>query len=248
MAGPVVAAKEVSFSYNGNKVLTEVNFTVESGDFVSVIGPNGGGKTTLAKLMLGLLLPDSGTIEIMGKAPAKVRTRMGYVPQYSNFDTQFPVSVLDVVLMGKMTGGIGFYSRTEKQEASMSLEYVGLGGFEKHSFAELSGGQRQRVLIARALAGSPDILLLDEPTASVDTSVEDKLKTLLDRLRTHLTILMITHDLGFVSEQINKVICVNREVRIHESKKVTPEMIESLYGSPVHFVDHTTHLGACKHD
>ena len=248
MDTPVIEVTDVSFSYNGGKVLTDVNFSVNSGDFASVIGPNGGGKTTLAKLLLGLLIPDEGSIRIMGKVPAKIRTRIGYVPQYSNFDTRFPVSVLDVVLMGKMQGGIGFYSRREKREASESLEYVGLEGFEKRSFAELSGGQRQRVLIARALASSPDILLLDEPTASVDTSVEDKLKTLLDKLRTHLTILMITHDLGFVSEQINKVICVNREVHIHEAKKVTPEMIETLYGSPVQFVDHTTHLGACSHD
>jgi len=245
MKDEMISVSNVSFSYNGGKVLTDASFSVGSGDFVSIIGPNGGGKTTLAKLLLGLIVPDTGTIEIMGKSPAKSRTEIGYVPQYSNFDIKFPVSVLDVVLMGKLKKGIGFYGRKDKEESSQALEDVNLTGFEKRSFAELSGGQRQRVLIARALVSSPKILLLDEPTASVDTSVEDKLRSLLDKFRSYLTILMITHDLGFVSDQINKIICVNRNVHIHESRKVTPKMIESLYGSTVHLVDHHSHPGAC---
>ncbi len=236
------------FSYNGSKVLTGVSFTIEEGDFVSVIGPNGGGKTTLAKLILGLLDPDSGNIEVLGTTPARARTALGYVPQFSRFDRQFPASVLDVVLMGKLEKRIGFYSREDKRQASRALEEVNLPGFENRPLSELSGGQQQRVLIARALAGRPKILLLDEPTASVDTSVEGKLKELLDELRKSLTILMITHDLGFVSQSVNKIVCVNRTVKLHESREVTPEMIEDLYGAPVHLVDHESRAGACPDD
>jgi zinc transport system ATP-binding protein len=156
--------------------------------------------------------------------------------------------VLDVVLMGKLRKRIGFYSQGDKEAASRALEAVQLPGFEHRSFSELSGGQQQRVLIARALAGEPKILLLDEPTASVDTSVEGKLKELLDSFRSYLTILMITHDLGFVSQNVNKIICVNRSVNLHESREVTPDMIEELYGAPVHLVDHTSHAGACPDD
>ncbi len=248
MSERIIDVRNLWFSYENETILRKVNIGVDSGDFVSIIGPNGGGKTTLAKIILGLLHPDSGEVLLFGQSPGKVRTRIGYVPQYSNFDTRFPVSVMDVVLMGKMTRAIGFYTSRDKSDALHALSDVGLEGFERRPFPELSGGQRQRVLIARALCGSPDILLLDEPTASVDTAVEDKLKTVLTALHDRLTILMITHDLGFVSDQINKIICVNKQVHIHESKKVTPAMIEELYGSDVHYVDHTSSLGACPDD
>jgi zinc transport system ATP-binding protein len=240
MDDEVIRFEHVHFSYNGTEVLTDVGFVIHAGDFVSIIGPNGGGKTTLAKLILGLVHPDTGRIEVFGRPPVQGRKRIGYIPQYSEFDHQFPVTVLDVVLMGRLTRGIGFYSKEDRKAAVKALEEVDLGGMEQRSFADLSGGQRQRVLIARALAGDPEILLMDEPTSSVDTAVEGRIRELLENLRRELTILLITHDLGFVSSCVNKLVCVNRKVHLHKSRKITPELIEELYGAPMQMIDHTS--------
>lgn len=246
MSGIVVFSK-VSFAYAEKQVITDADFTIDRGDFVSIIGPNGGGKTTLAKLMLGLLRARSGTVEVFGKNPAQSRERMGYVPQYARFDDLFPVTVMDVVLMGRLRKVAGFYSRKDRAAAMEALSETGMEETAKKTFAGLSGGQRQRVLIARALAGKPDLLLMDEPTSYVDSAAEVKLKDLLVCLHERITIIVITHDLGFVSTSINKIVCVNEKVKLHESKEVTPEMIRTLYGAPVDFVDHTTNACECAH-
>ncbi len=244
----IISFSGVDFSYNGAQVLEGVSFGIERGDFATVIGPNGGGKTTLAKLLLGLLEPDQGRISVLGESPERASRRIGYVPQYSQFDPQFPITVLDVVLMGRLSKPIGFYSRNDKKAAEEALGDVNLAGFGHRSFAELSGGQRQRVLVARALAGNPEVLLMDEPTSSVDTSVEEKLKEMLNRLNSYLTIILITHDLGFVSTCINKIVCVNRVVHMHTPREVSPELLSELYGTPVQFVDHTSGKDACDYD
>ncbi|MCF7928843.1 MAG: metal ABC transporter ATP-binding protein [Spirochaetales bacterium] len=249
---PAIVFEEVEFAYERSRVLERVSFVVEDGDFVTIIGPNGAGKTTIAKLMLGLLQPVSGEIRIYGKRPSQPRARrlIGYVPQYSQFDFAFPISVLSVVLMGRMRRFAGFYNREDRDVAYQALAEVDLEGFGSKSFAELSGGQRQRVLIARALAAQPRIILMDEPTSNVDRSVEKKLTTLLKQLNHDMTILLITHDLGFVSHQVNKVVCVNRTARIHPTQEVTPEMIQSLYQAPVRMVRHDVDKGSSveKHD
>ena len=149
--------------------------------------------------------------------------------------------------MGRLSKPLGFYSREDKEAAEAALREVGMEGFENRTFSALSGGQRQRVLIARALSGNPEILILDEPTSNVDTAVELRLRDLLEKLHERLTIIMITHDLGFVAESVNTIICVNVWVKLHAAHKVTPEMIQRLYGGPVHMVDHDTHLGE-NHD
>jgi len=241
-AQEIVRFNNVSFSFEQTPVLRDVSLSIEAGDFVSVIGPNGGGKTTLARLMLGLLKPDSGWIRVFNKSPYVSRKRLGYVPQFSLFDPQFPATVMDVALMGRLTRGIGFYSREDKEAAVKALEEVGLQGLEKRSFSELSGGQRQRLLIARAVAGDPELLLLDEPTSSVDTAVEKKIGDLLQTLHKRMTIIMITHDLGFVSQCVDKLVCVNTDVRLHHTEDVTAEMIQTLYGAPVKMVDHTSEI------
>jgi len=233
-----VAFHGVRFSYEGRPVIDRADFEIPEGHFVSVIGPNGGGKTTLARLILGLLQPDTGHVSVFGQNPETARPLVGYVPQYSHFDPRFPVTVLDVALMGRVRPAFRRYKAVDREVALASLEEVGLGDQARRAFADLSGGERQRVLIARALATRPRMLLLDEPTANVDAAVESRLSTLLRSLAARMTLMLITHDLGFVSESITHVVCVNRNVRIHPTAEVTPEMISMLYGTNVRMVRH----------
>ena len=198
----------VSFSYEEKPVLDNITFDVYDRDIITVVGPNGGGKTTLLKLILGLLKPDSGSIVINGKRP-------GYVPQFSHFDSKFPITVFDVVLSGRIESGWGFYSRHDKKEAEKAITDMRLEEVRNSSFSALSGGQRQRVLIARALAGDPEILLLDEPTANIDASVGSYLSEILLELNRVLTIMLVTHDMGFVHSLTGRVFCINRNFHEH---------------------------------
>jgi zinc transport system ATP-binding protein len=237
----IVHFSDVQFRYPNSSVpvLSQVRFSIYRGDFVSIIGPNGGGKTTLARLMLGLLHPTAGTIRVFGSQPASVRRKIGYVPQYSAFDPRFPVTVLEVVMMGRLSRFLGMYTREDRNASLSALEEVDLLEQKDHSFAELSGGQRQRTLIARALAGSPEMLLLDEPTANVDAAMEKKLYTLLSQLNERMTVALITHDLGFVSDLVTRVLCVNRTVRLHPTTELTGETFHDLYGQNVRMVQHS---------
>ena len=236
----VVTVSHVSFSYDGVPVLEDVSFTIQERSFISIVGPNAGGKTTLLKLMLGLLQPSRGAIEVLGMPPAKARTRIGYMPQQVQLDLQFPVSVLDVVLMGRMGGGMRFgpYSGTDKAIALDSLRKLEMQDMKDRPFMALSGGQRQRVLIARALACEPEILLLDEPTANVDMVVETELFELLHEMSKTITVVVVSHDLGFVSHYVESVVCVNRRVMVHPTTAVTGEVIRDLYLSDVCMVRH----------
>ncbi|MBN1808567.1 MAG: metal ABC transporter ATP-binding protein [Planctomycetes bacterium] len=239
-AGTVVRARDVSFSYGDVPVLEGVSFDIRKGDYVSILGPNGGGKTTLLKLITGLLKPDSGALEVFGQRPGKTGEQIGYVPQYFQFDASFPVIVMDVVLMGRLRGGakIGPYGAQDRKAAKKALEEVGLADVWGRPFADLSGGQRQRVLIARALATQPKLLLLDEPTANVDAAVESTLARLLGSLNERMTIVMVTHDIGFVSANVRSVLCVNRNVAEHPTEDVCGETISRLYGEQMRMVKH----------
>ena len=236
----VIAMEDVTFSYNGAPVLQDVNLSVHAGDFVGVVGPNGGGKTTLLKIILGLFVPQKGTVTVFGGAPHAARPRIGYMPQHSALDLRFPVSVLDVVLLGRLGRArpIGPFRRADKKEAGRVLEELEIGDLRDHPFAGLSGGQRQRVLIARALVGDPELLLLDEPTASLDVQAENEFYELLHALNERLTILMVSHDLGVVSRHIREVICVKRKVVVHPTSELTGEMIQEMYGGTVCLVRH----------
>jgi len=230
---------DVSFSYGGPSVIEDATFEIAAEDSICVVGPNGGGKTTLLRLILGLEKSDSGRIEIFGKSPTEARDQIGYMPQYLNFDPQFPISVLDVALMGRLGGGgLGPYSKSDRQSALDALEQVGLADRAKSPFSGLSGGQRQRVLIARALACQPRLLLLDEPTANVDQSVEAQLLETLRDLSNSLSILLVSHNLGFVSALVDHVLCVNRSVHIHPTTKMTGHTLAELFGGEVSIVRH----------
>ena len=219
-------------------------FRISPLDLVSVIGPNGGGKTTLFRLLLGLLKPDHGTIKILGQTPRRARPRVGYVPQYARFDARFPISVKDVVAMGRLRNlPAGPYRSADRRAARDALEEVGLADLGNRSFADLSGGQRQRVLIARALASGPELLLLDEPTANVDRAAEAQLYDLLRALNRRLTILMASHDVGFVTQFVKQCLCVNRSTILHPTSRLTGEIIRELYGSDMAVVQHEHSVG-----
>jgi len=220
-------------------------------DFLSIVGPNGGGKTTLLKLMLGLINPQKGTIRLFGLSPARARSRLGYMPQHLSLDPLFPATAMDVVLMGRLgTGRMwGGFNAEDREKAGEALQMVELYDARNRTFADLSGGQRQRVLIARALVSDPDLLLLDEPTSNVDAALEIELFDLLVRLNQHMTVAVVNHDLGFVSRYVKRVVCVNRKVVIHPTNEITGEMIHQLYGHDVRMVRHDT-LGkpnGCSH-
>ena len=235
---PVLKFDHVTFSYDGTPVLRDVNVCIPRGDLVCVIGPNGGGKTTFVKLALGLLEPTAGRVETLGQAPEDARPRIGYMPQRVHLDPQFPVSVMDVVLMGRLgqTRGFGRYSRQDRECAGQALEEVTVADLARRPFAALSGGQRQRVLIARALACEPELLLLDEPTASLDPGVQEDLYRLLARLSSRLTIIMVSHDVGFVSVFFKTVVCIHGHAHVHPSGELTEQRVADMYGRPVRLV------------
>lgn len=236
----VIETGELSFAYDGPLVLENVSITIAQRDFVSVVGPNGGGKTTLLKLMLGLLQPTRGWVRVFGRPPLEVRRRIGYVPQHTHFDPRFPVTALDVVLMGRLGlgSGIGPTRRADKQAARQALQEVGMVDFSRRPLGALSGGQRQRVLIARALAAEPELLLLDEPTASLDLVVQGDFFDLLHRLNEKLAVLLVSHDVGFVSQHVHTVVCVSRHVEVHSTSTLDGHAINELYGGPVRYVQH----------
>jgi len=232
---------QVSFAYDGPPVLAGVDLTIPERDFVCVIGPNGGGKTTLLKLMLGLLEPQTGEVQVLGQSPEEARRRIGYMPQHAQLDPKFPVSVMDVVLMGRLGERLGFgpYRRADKAITMRVLGEVGLAGVAGRAFSSLSGGQRQRVLIARALACEPELLLLDEPTANLDPAVQDDLYDLLRDLNRRLTVVMVSHDIGFVSLFFKTVVCVHRSVHTHPRSELTSKRIADMYGREVRLLHYT---------
>jgi len=238
--GPVIQIDKVSFAYDGLSVLDDVNLAIGDKEFVWIVGPNGGGKTTLLKLLLGLLQPSRGTVRVFGKSPSQARTMIGYMPQHAQLDQKFPVSVLDVVLMGRLGNGrtFGPFRKSDRLAAIEVLDKVGLAEFADRHFATLSGGQQRRLLIARALASNPKLLLLDEPTANLDLLVVKELYELLHRLNRQFTVVMVSHDPAFVSHSVKNVICVNRRVAIHPTTEVDDEILSELYHGQVRLVRH----------
>jgi zinc transport system ATP-binding protein len=247
---PIIKVEDLRFSYDGAAVLEDVNLAIGQGDFVCLVGPNGGGKTTLLRLILGLLTPSHGRVTVFGGRPELARGRIGYMPQHTQVDPRFPVSVADVVLMGRLGRAetVGPYRAPQRQAAWRALQEVGLYEQRRRPFGALSGGQRQRVLIARALAVEPELLLLDEPTASLDAHAEHELYALLRRLNERMTLALVSHDLGFVSEFVKSVICVRRTVVVHPTSDITGELIKEIYGGDVRMVRHDQRCSEGGHE
>lgn len=240
-----IEIRDVSFRYDGPLVLDKVNLTVDRGEFLGIVGPNGGGKTTLLKLVLGLLEPTQGEISVFGRKPSDARRDIGYVPQFAYFRRDFPISVEEAVLLGRLgiASSLGGYRRTDREAAERAMDEAEILQFRARPLSALSGGELQRVLIARALAGEPKLLLLDEPTSNIDLRVESDIFDLLKQLNARTTIVVVSHDIGFVSRYVSRVACLNRTLVCHPTSEITGEVITALYGRPVRMVRHMVQSG-----
>jgi len=234
---PLIEVRGVTFAYGAEIVLDHVDLDIEERDFLAIIGPNGGGKTTLVKILLGLLRPLSGKIH--SRLPARGGA-LGYVPQFATFDRNFPLRVADVVLMGTLgrRGLLRRHTAEDRERVTIALARLGLGDLEATPITALSGGQVQRMLIARALASDPDILFLDEPTASIDPESRGGLRDILMDLNERIPIVIITHDLGSLPHTVKNVACLNRELFYHPGGEVTEATLEQVYGCNVDLIAH----------
>ncbi|MCL1921044.1 MAG: ATP-binding cassette domain-containing protein [Kiritimatiellaeota bacterium] len=235
----VIDLNDVCFSYGGEEVLHNVSFRIGARSLVAVVGPNGGGKTTLLKLLLGALAPRFGSVRVLGDAPGAARGRVGYVPQSLPFDAKFPVTVGEVVLMGRVgRGRFGFYGRADRDAAADALGQVRLEGFWGRAFAELSGGERQRVMIAQALAGGAELLLLDEPVANIDPAHTARMYALFGDLTARMTVMMVSHNLSVVTSHATHVLCVNRTAALHDAADVAGGRFVSADGGDLLSIRH----------
>jgi len=254
MGNSIVEIKNIWFAYNGQTVLEDVSLDIRQGDFIAMIGPNGGGKTTLLKLMLGLLRPNKGAIRVLGDPTAKSSHHIGYVSQDVHINRSFPITAIDVVVMGKLEPGRwAKNSVQDRTDALDALERMEIADYAGSKIGELSGGQRQRVFIARALVTQPKVLLLDEPTASIDAKGQAEFYRLLKELNTDITILVVSHDLVAISTYVKSVACVNKRLHYHHQAEITEEMLEEMYPCtdedvcPVELVAHGLPHRVLKH-
>ncbi|MBF0360702.1 MAG: ABC transporter ATP-binding protein [Oligoflexia bacterium] len=237
----VIEISNLSFSYDSkNIVLKDVNLLVEEKEFLGIIGPNGGGKSTLLKLILGSLAPTNGVIKVLSEKPQKMSKYIGYVPQFATLMRDFPISVLDTVLMGRLNerGIFQNYSKKDKEIALEKLEMLEIADLRERAIGELSGGQLQRALIARALASNPKILLLDEPTSGLDFRIEANLFDLLKKLNNDITVIVVSHDVAFISHYIKRVACVYQNLICHQTSELNGMDIHKLYGHTMHIIPH----------
>lgn len=214
----VIEIEDLSFAYDKELILDNINLSVEEKDFLAIIGPNGGGKSTLLKLILGINTLDKGKITVLGKKPKHSLTQIGYVPQNTNVNTDFPIKVIEIVMMGHVEGKrpLFGYGKHEVLCAMGALEQVGMANFAQTKIGSLSGGQRQRVMIARALCAHPQILILDEPTSSIDITGQREIYELLRQLNEHITVIVVSHDISVILEYANKAAHVNKHLSYHD--------------------------------
>lgn len=232
---PILELKNITAGYDHQAVLHDVNFAICPEDFIGIIGPNGGGKTTLLKVILGLLKPMSGEVIYHTSR----QNLFGYLPQNNRFDQRFPINVTEVVLSGLMSekGLYRTYTREDRQKAGELLERYGMGKYKKTPIGDLSGGQMQRVFLCRAIISSPQILILDEPTTYVDSNFEKEFYSILQELSKTLSIVMVSHDLGTICSYVKSIACVNRQLHYHESNLITAEQLKS-YHCPIELLTH----------
>jgi len=241
MSKTAVHIDNLSVYYGQVPAIAGVCLDVADGEYLGIIGPNGGGKSTLLKAILGLIPATVGTVQVYGNNPGKSRSLVGYVPQFAALDKQFPITMLEVVLTGRLKQGLSpFFKFTKEDKKAVYdlLEKVGIGSLANRQISELSGGEFQKMLIARALAVNPRLLLLDEPTASVDVGSRDQIYSLLAELNKNMTIILVTHDLLAISSQIRRLACLNGYLVYHGEPELTENIVNNLYGCPVDLIAH----------
>ncbi len=230
---PLIQLKDIKAAYDKNVVLNHIDLTVNEQDFIGIIGPNGGGKTTLLKIILNLITPISGR---MVKAN---EVNIGYLPQVNSIDKHFPVTIKDVILSGRFARD-RWWKRADKEQLKKVdelLDFIGLQGAQNTSIGELSGGQMQRVFLCRALISNPNLLILDEPNTYVDKTFEASLYNLLGELNKQMAILLVSHDVGTISSMVKTIACVNGGLHYHPSNKITNEILQS-YNCPIELISH----------
>lgn len=240
MSNVVIDIDNVSFNYGAVTVLEDISLKINEDEFIGIIGPNAGGKSTLLKLILGLLQPDKGTIEKYNHDGKNLRNHIGYVPQHVTFSRDFPVTVSEVVMMGHITAASKLFrfNNDEIASAKQAMQALEIDDIAKNQVGTLSGGQLQRVLIARALVSLPEILILDEPTSNVDMRVEEDIFSLLKNYSERMTIIVVSHDIAFISGYVDRVACLNRTLVCHNTESISGKMIEDLYDAPVKMIHH----------
>lgn len=241
MSEVAVHIDNLSVRYEQILAVSEISLDVQDGEFLGIMGPNGGGKSTLLKAIIGLVPITTGCVKLYGKTIDKNRKLIGYVPQFASMDKNFPISCLEVVLTGRIKSGISPFFRYNKEDKSLAyeqLEKVGIEKLANRQISELSGGEFQKMLIARALAVNPSILLLDEPTASIDASSRDQIYSLLKDLNKKMTIILVTHDLMAISSNVCKLACLNGGLVYHGEPELNESIINKLYGCPVDLIAH----------
>jgi zinc transport system ATP-binding protein len=236
-----VSIKNLTVNYENVEAIKDINLEIEDKDYLAILGPNGGGKSTLLKVILGLIKPSKGEIKIFGKSPEASGSLIGYVPQFSKFDRNFPINVMDVILMGQLKNKFSLFHKFDKcdlEKCNKIMDELQISDLKKRQIGQLSGGQKQKVLIARALIGNPKILLLDEPTASLDSSATNMIYSLLKKLNDTMTIVIVTHDIGVISSYVKNIACLNKKLYYHGESKLTEDIIEHVYGCQVDLVAH----------
>jgi zinc transport system ATP-binding protein len=233
-----VEIKDVSLKFNDLSVLHDIDLSVEENDFIAIIGPNGGGKSTLLKIILGLLTPDTGEVKVFGKEPSKARNLIGYLPQKVSFDPEFPINVFDTVLSGRYRGLFKGYLKDDKDAVIQALKDTELLELKNRQISKLSGGQIQRVFIARAIVRQPKLLIMDEPMSSIDPEMQNSFYKLLSQLKDKMAIILVSHDVGAVSSQVDKIACLNRKLFYHGPVEESAEGLEEVYKCPLELISH----------
>lgn len=233
-----VEMENVSASVNKQLVLQDINLSIKLNDFLAIIGPNGGGKSTLLKIILGLIKTDHGKVTVFGDEPGNPHNPIGYLPQHVSFDPDFPINVFDTVLSGRYHGLLKNYSEDDYNRVLTALEEVGMEKMKERQMSRLSGGQKQRVFIARAIVREPKLLLLDEPMASIDPEMQNSFYNLLTNLKKRMAIVLVSHDVGAVSTHVDSIACLNKRLYYHGPVEDSAKGLEEVYKCPIDLISH----------